>query len=438
MSRFNVDTDGLRSAAGRCDGISGDITSLGNQLRNVKHSLNNEMGRYNSVLSALDTCFANSRRCSNGVANFGRAGVRIANEYSNTDDRISGNMQLDKFGNVVPNAGHFADSIIPPGPINFTELYWSHFGHLLDNYPLGPHYFTPFLPIGPYSALNYILRDTKTETEDHFKHTFWKNDGTKYKWDSKKKKWVEEKDKKEHSKLKKEYSLEREWDPKKKKWVEAAEKEKRTGFDAVEKEVKIKSWNKSTPDATVWSDSDSLEGKYGKLEYETKALTAEAHADAYVGFLTAGGTVGASATAFTTTSLAQLGNDNLGGYISGTATAGKVGAQAEASAGLFDKYGNINPNVKVGASAEAIAGEISGKVGAKVLGTDVGVSGSLNYGVGAHANIGFSDGKLSFDVGATLGVGASVKLDIDVSGTVNADCDGPKAAWKGVKGLFGF
>jgi hypothetical protein len=94
--------------------------------------------------------------------------------------------------------------------------------------------------------------------------------------------------------------------------------------------------------------------------------------------------------------------------------------------------------VKVGASAEAIAGEISGKVGAKVLGTDVGVSGSLNYGVGAHANIGFSDGKLSLDVGATLGVGASVKLDIDVSGTVNAVCDGAKAAWKGVKGLFGF
>ena len=37
------------------------------------------------------------------------------------------------------------------------------------------------------------------------------------------------------------------------------------------------------------------------------------------------------------------------------------------------------------------------------------------------------------DVGASFGVGASAKLEIDIGGTVDAVCDGAKAAWDGVK-----
>ena len=49
--------------------------------------------------------------------------------------------------------------------------------------------------------------------------------------------------------------------------------------------------------------------------------------------------------------------------------------------------------------------------------------------MGAHANVGYKDGKLSLDVGATLGVGASVKLEVDIGGTIDAVKDLGQAAW---------
>lgn len=183
--------------------------------------------------------------------------------------------------------------------------------------------------------------------------------------------------------------------------------------------------------------------------FKVSALEAEAHAEAYMGLCQTdpetgeksfkpgfGASAGASFCAFTAEEEAQLGSDMLGAYVKSTQTVGKVGAEAEATLGLYDSEGKLNPSAYAGVSAEAIAGEITGTVGGKVLGTDVGVSGSLNYGIGAHATAGYKDGKLSLDVGATLGVGASVKLEIDVSGTVDAVCDGAKAAWDGVKGWF--
>lgn len=428
MSRFDVDTDGLKSAAGRCDGISDSIINLGNQIRDVKYSLDNEMGRYSGVISALNTCYENSRRCGYRVSQFGNVGTRIANEYANTENSISGNISLDKFGNAVNLRKIFNPQVL----LDF-----------LHKFPFGPRFLFPFIiGTGPISALSYMIDAIYADpsgaaTDIHVKHKFWEPDGKKYKWDSDKKKWIEEdskdKDGKSHTK---EYSLEREWDPKAKKWVEAAEKEKKTGFAGMEKEVKLHEWEANTPSDEFWSASGSMEGEYGKLEGSVDVAKYETHASAYAGLLTAGGAVGASFTAFSATGLAELGDDNLGLYASGTVTAGKVGAEASGSIGLFDKYGNVNPNAEIGVSAEAIGGEVSASAGAKVLGTDVGVTGSLNYGVGAHANVGFSDGKLSLDVGATLGVGASVKLDIDVSGTVNAVCDGAKAAWDGAKSIW--
>lgn len=58
-------------------------------------------------------------------------------------------------------------------------------------------------------------------------------------------------------------------------------------------------------------------------------------------------------------------------------------------------------------------------VGAQVLGTDVSGNVGVNVGVGAHAEIGLQDGKISFDVGASLGIGVSVELEIDFSGTMD-------------------
>lgn len=200
----------------------------------------------------------------------------------------------------------------------------------------------------------------------------------------------------------------------------------------------------------AWEGAVSASGKYGSASASAKFGEAEAHAEGYAGLYQTdpttgkltfkpgiGGSVGASVTAFSAEEEASLGNDMLGVYVKSTQTAGKVEATAEGSIGLYDSKGNFNPSAYAGFGAQAIAGEITGSAGAKILGADVSASGSLNYGIGAHANVGYQDGKLSVDIGATLGVGASVKLEVDVGGTVDAVCDGAKAAWEGAKDAWG-
>lgn len=188
-------------------------------------------------------------------------------------------------------------------------------------------------------------------------------------------------------------------------------------------------------------------GTHASAEYSLGK--AEANAELYAGLLKTdpvtgkkvfrpgiGVSVGTSVTGFTATEKAQLGSSMLGAYVSSTQTIGRVGVKGDASIGAYDANGKFTPSAYVGASAEAIGGEITGKVGGKVLGTDIGVQGSLNYGIGAHLNAGFKDGKVSLDIGATLGVGASVKLEIDVSGTIDAVCDGAAAVWNGITSWF--
>lgn len=217
------------------------------------------------------------------------------------------------------------------------------------------------------------------------------------------------------------------YDPETKKIIEVNERDK----DAL---AEFKKHNKGTIPVDVkmagvgasgsisgWS----LSGKTGSggivgAEGSVDLLKLEGNASAYVGMLGIGASAGASFTAFSAEERAYLGNEDLQIYEKIGVSAGKLEAKASASAGLVDKEGKFNPSAYVGASAEAIAGEVSGSVGVKALGTDVAVKGSLNYGIGAHANVGLHDGKISVDIGATLGVGASIKLDIDVSGTVEA------------------
>ncbi len=57
-------------------------------------------------------------------------------------------------------------------------------------------------------------------------------------------------------------------------------------------------------------------------------------------------------------------------------------------------------------------------------------------GIGAHAEVGVKDWKISFDVGASFGIGGSVKLEVDLSGTVKAASGLAKSAWEGFKRWF--
>ncbi len=47
---------------------------------------------------------------------------------------------------------------------------------------------------------------------------------------------------------------------------------------------------------------------------------------------------------------------------------------------------------------------------ANVLGGEVGVSGSVSVGVGAHADVGYKDGVFKFDIGASIGLGGVCRI----------------------------
>lgn len=102
----------------------------------------------------------------------------------------------------------------------------------------------------------------------------------------------------------------------------------------------------------------------------------------------------------------------------GTSAQGQayLGAEALATGGAFLGPGGA----EVAAGLEAFAGgKVEGGVSQDLGVADVGVSGELSYGIGAHADASaeFSVDKVgvSFDVGLTLGVGGGVEFDVSIS-----------------------
>lgn len=53
-----------------------------------------------------------------------------------------------------------------------------------------------------------------------------------------------------------------------------------------------------------------------------------------------------------------------------------------------------------------LGGEVEGKVG-------------VNFGIGAHADLGYKDGVIKADVGLSVGLGVSAAVEIDIGGMVN-------------------
>ncbi len=184
---------------------------------------------------------------------------------------------------------------------------------------------------------------------------------------------------------------------------------------------------------SVWRSGEKIKGdKDGThASGELRFLNADAEASAYIGLGGLGVSAGASVSVFHADGEAQLGNDMLGVYAKGEVDVLKAGLEGDFSVGVYDKNGKFSPNAHLSASAEAIAAEASVKGGVKIAGTDIGVKAGINVGIGAHADIGFKDGKVSLDLGASLGIGASVKLEVDVSGTVDAVAGAAKSVLDG-------
>lgn len=192
----------------------------------------------------------------------------------------------------------------------------------------------------------------------------------------------------------------------------------------------------SVIDGRLSSSNDWAEGSV-----EAKVLTGEAHAEASAGLYVytkdkdgktkkifspgVNAEVGASVAVVEVEAEGRIGlgedKNMLGLYLD-------VGADlltAEAKGKV-----SINRNeIYAGASAEADLVKLSGTGGVSILGTDVGVSGSLKVGVGAHAEVGYTDGKLKVDIGAAVGVGFDLGFEVDVSGTVDTVCDVASDAW---------
>lgn len=231
------------------------------------------------------------------------------------------------------------------------------------------------------------------------------------------------------------------------KQVNADEKwyDKKGTIFSVEEEAKL--------EGSVVSGKVSGKSDWGQGELESKILTAEGHAKLSGGFYVydkdengnvkrifspgVEAEVGASVAVLQAKAEGRIGlgedNNMLGAY--GNVEGEVLSAEAKA------KFAVNKNEIFAGASAEADLVKISGAAGVSVLGTDLGVTGSLKVGVGAHANVGYTDGKLKVDIGAAVGVGFDLGFEIDVSGTVDAVKDVASSAWKGAKklwkGIFG-
>lgn len=193
-----------------------------------------------------------------------------------------------------------------------------------------------------------------------------------------------------------------------------------------------------------------LSGKnnWGEGSINAKVGTAEMHAELTGGFYvfnkngekvlapSIDAEIGASVCALSLAAAGKVGSDVLSGYAGAEIAALKAEAKGTASVSVVNEKGEIDIQAKAKVSAEAIAFEAKGRAGATVLGTDVGVTGSFEVGVGAHAEVGIVDGIVKVDIGASLGIGVSVGFEVDVGGAVDAVCSEAKTAWKAITKWF--
>ena len=128
-----------------------------------------------------------------------------------------------------------------------------------------------------------------------------------------------------------------------------------------------------------------------------------------------------------------LGDEMLGLNSDVEVKAGDAGAKADIGVQLYGEDGKLKPQFGASAKAEATAAELEGSLGVNVLGGEVGVSGSVSVGVGAHADVGYKDGVFKFDIGASIGLGGSVGSEVDIGGMVDSVCDAAESAWNGLE-----
>lgn len=386
MEQFSVTLSGLNQRIEEEQKIINGLTDAEDGIRSVRNALGFQVKSRSGIQSALKNLADQAEREASDLKTMRQVLKNIHDQYEKTERRI---------------CGYTNDH-----PISEEDI-WNAVTTVGTGFVISAS--NPF--VGAGWLIHEILKDEEWETEAKFgegEFTLWD------KWDEKKK----------DNKVKKHY----EWESGK-GFVEKTE----SASTATEAEKRKK---ELLDGITIWSGSLGKEGSLlhfgkdgdvetenGKYHYSADVMKAEAKGSLYAGLGGIGCEAGVALTAFTAKASGQLGNDMFNIHGEAQVDVGKVELSGEFKAGFVNEKGEFDPSLKGGFNAEAIAAEVSGKAGGTILGADVDVTGSINFGIGAHADIGYDNGKLSLDLGASLGLGGSVKLEIDMSGMVDAAVD---------------
>ena len=424
----------VRTLEQTLDSMSQDVDGVRNGLRYTIAAQAQIAARLREAAEQLER-----ESAATGALHAGLEQVISRYEYTENRNReraVPPSSSVQGEGNTSPLSfgGMVSDTIIKPNQpiwdqfpsITIPPTLWPFLDTLLPT-PAGP--ISPFIP----GVLDILSPSASEDTaQDENSPWFVKNDASMD---------IAEKDWKDDLFPRKVYYKDPETgeittvDPNDK---EAMEEFKKNNKNAVPVDLTLASVGVKGETAFWGEASISGQTDWGGHEGSISFGKLEGNAAAFIGWGGIGASIGGSFSALSAKERGYLGTEDANVYGEVSVDVGKIGANAGAGAGLLDADGNFDPKLYAGASAELIGGEISGKVGGEIAGVDVGVEGSLNYGIGAHANVGYNDGKFSFDIGASIGVGASVKLEIDVSGAVDAVTEAASDMWSGVADLFGW
>lgn len=387
MSGFKVKISGIEQSASEEQKIEEALNSLGAEIRSVRSALSGSVGNYDNLRSTLGVLANRVEQHEQDVKKLRSSLISVKNNYEKTERRICGYINdhpitMDDIWNAVTTVGKglVVSALINPG----AGLGWL-IGTILKDEEWTEK--NEFLK-GDFTLGEISDKKKTTLADDHYEY-----DKKKGEWVKKKKEDDKKKTKEEEAKLKRKEILE---------------------------------------SITLWSDSLSKEGsllhfgkdgdvetEWGNYTYSADILKAELTASGYAGPGGCGGEIGVALTAFTAKTGFLYGSEDMGVHASGKIDVGRAAASLGGDVGLWDENGDFNPQIGVTGKLEAIAAEVSGEAGVNIAGTEINAKGSLNFGIGAHADVGLRDGKFRLDLGASVGVGGSISLEVDLSGTID-------------------
>lgn len=412
MSKFYVEPEAL-AGSGRAVYTAGeDFLAQAHKVREVKDKLALIMSSYPAISMSIDMSAGYAEQVGRKTMDYGTAIFEIAKLYQAAEDVLT--------GNAAPS---WTSNFPPRRPVNPIDILW----FILNNYnwrsglfnPIGFPGIVPGITPGAVGLIGFFnnMEFSDDDTGESFKfRTGGGYGGSRTPFTDK---WSKDgfRGQKNHmspDELEKERQFKGDED---------------SDNNPLFKIAGVEYSNSLLHDGKKFGDEDGPV----QAEIHGDVLKLDAHADAFASGMGVGVGAGASLTALSFGGSTQFGNDTLGAHAEANVDVLKGSLEGQAQFG-FDKNGNFACGAE--GHAEAILAEVSGRAGYDILGTDIDATGSLNVGIGAHGSIGYIDGKLKIEGGASLGVGFSLGVEVDVSDTIanfneykDTVVDAAEAAW---------